>query len=467
MLVKQKCLNNFLSKILAIISKVKTTLLGENMRNFSVLPQIDKILRHEKFKDFNKGILTFIARNTLDNLRKNENFTNQDEILTLIENEYKKFNKTSLQKLINATGIVIHTNLGRSVLDAEIWDNVKEFACGYCNLEYDLEKGARGNRYDYSAFLLSALFGCEDALVVNNNAAAVFLVLNTFVKGAKTIVSRGELVEIGGSFRIPDVMSESGTELKEVGTTNKTRLDDYENAIDESVKMLLKVHKSNYEITGFTSEVSINEIALLARDKGILSYYDLGGGAVLNLKSMGNEKCVAEVLKSGVDLLSFSGDKLFGSIQAGIILGPHELISKLRKNQLLRMLRSDKITLALLCESIKAYLEKNYARIPTIWALERSVDELKILANNLNSKISNKAQIISTSTFAGGGTLPNRKIASVALAFSGNPKALEAKFRSKNVIGRIENEKFLLDLRSVLPSDENAIIEAIKGVFDE
>lgn len=437
------------------------------MRDFSVLPQIDKILRHKKFRDFNKGILTFIARNTLENLRKNMNFINQDEIFTLIENEYKKFNNSSLQKLINATGIVIHTNLGRSVLDAKIWDNVKDFACGYCNLEYDLEKGTRGNRYDYAAFLLSALFGCEDALVVNNNAAAVFLVLNTFAKGAKTIVSRGELVEIGGSFRIPDVMNESGTELKEVGTTNKTRLEDYESAIDESVKMLLKVHKSNYEITGFTSEVSINEIALLARNKGILSYYDLGGGAVLNLKSMGAEKCVRDALKSGVDLLSFSGDKLFGSIQAGIILGSQELIAKLRKNQLLRMLRSDKITLALLCESLKAYLDKNYDRIPTIWALERSVGELEKLANNLNSKISNKAQIISTSTFAGGGTLPNRKIASVALAFSGNAKALESKFRSKNVIGRIENEKFLLDLRSVLPSDENALIEAIKGIFDE
>ncbi len=428
------------------------------MRDFSVLPQIDKILRHKKFRDFNKGILTFIVRNTLENLRKNMNFINQDEIFTLIENEYKKFNKTSLQRLINATGIVIHTNLGRSILDAEIWDNVKDFACGYCNLEYDLEKGTRGNRYDYAAFLLSALFGCEDALVVNNNAAAVFLVLNTFAKDAKTIVSRGELVEIGGSFRIPDVMNESGTELKEVGTTNKTRLEDYESAIDESVKMLLKVHKSNYEIIGFTSEVSINEIAHLARNKGILSYYDLGGGAVLNLKSMGAEKCVAEVLKSGVDLLSFSGDKLFGSIQAGIILGSYELISKLRKNQLLRMLRCDKTTIAILVSTLRAYLDKNYEKITILSLLKRDLKELNELAININQKIQNKAKIISTSSYTGGGTLPNRKIPSIALCFSGNAKKLEEKFRQKNVIGRIENESFLLDLRSLLSSDIDRLV---------
>ena len=363
----------------------------------------------------------------------------------------------------------MHTNLGRSVIDEKSWQRAKQIACSYSNLEYDLESGSRGNRYDYTGYLLSTLFGCEDALVVNNNASAVFLVLNTFGKGGRCVISRGELVEIGGGFRMPEVMKESGAILAEVGTTNKTRLSDYENALDENTKMLVKVHRSNFDIVGFKQDTSLEEVASLAKERGIISYYDLGGGAVSHLACCDSEPVPQKLIKTGVDLLSFSGDKLFGSAQAGIILGKKELIAKLRKNQLLRMLRSDKITLALLASTVLSYLDKDYNSVPTVFLLSRSTSELKSVAKRINNSCKNIASIIDTATFGGGGTLPNVKIQSVALAFKAKKgqkiENLERAFRQKGVIGRIENQCFLLDLRSVLPSDESALITAINSIF--
>ena len=317
--------------------------------------------------------------------------------------------------------------------------------------------------------MLSTLFGCEDALVVNNNASAVFLVLNTFGKGGRCVISRGELVEIGGGFRVPEVMKESGAILAEVGTTNKTRLSDYENALDENTKMLVKVHRSNFDIVGFKQDTSLEEIAKLAKERGIISYYDLGGGAASSLACFNSEPAPQKLIKTGVDLLSFSGDKLFGSVQAVIILGKKELIAKLRKNQLLRMLRSDKITLALLASTVLSYLDKDYNSVPTVFLLSRSTSELKSVAKRINNSCKNIASIIDTATFGGGGTLPNVKIQSVALAFKAQKgqkiENLERDFRQKGVIGRIENQCFLLDLRSVLPSDESALITAINSIF--
>ena len=441
------------------------------MQNLRTLPQIDKILNHKPFKDYNKGILARISRELLNSIRSNlkDEEINEEKIYAQINKNYKAFEKKALKPLINATGIVMHTNLGRSVIDEKSWQRAKQIACSYSNLEYDLESGSRGNRYDYTGYLLSTLFGCEDALVVNNNASAVFLVLNTFGKGGRCVISRGELVEIGGGFRMPEVMKESGAILAEVGTTNKTRLSDYENALDENTKMLVKVHRSNFDIVGFKQDTSLEEVASLAKERGIISYYDLGGGAVSHLACCDSEPVPQKLIKTGVDLLSFSGDKLFGSVQAGIILGKKELIAKLRKNQLLRMLRSDKITLALLASTVLSYLDKDYNSVPTVFLLSRSTSELKSVAKRINNSCKNIASIIDTATFGGGGTLPNVKIQSVALAFKAKKgqkiENLERDFRQKGVIGRIENQCFLLDLRSVLPSDESALITAINSIF--
>ena len=441
------------------------------MQNLRTLPQIDKILNHKPFKDYNKGILARISRELLNSIRSNlkDEEINEEKIYAQINKNYKAFEKKALKPLINATGIVMHTNLGRSVIDEKSWQRAKQIACSYSNLEYDLESGSRGNRYDYTGYLLSTLFGCEDALVVNNNASAVFLVLNTFGKGGRCVISRGELVEIGGGFRVPEVMKESGAILAEVGTTNKTRLSDYENALDENTKMLVKVHRSNFDIVGFKQDTSLEEVASLAKERGIISYYDLGGGAVSHLACCDSEPAIQKLVKTGVDLLSFSGDKLFGSVQAGIILGKKELIAKLRKNQLLRMLRSDKITLALLASTALSYLDKDYNSVPTVFLLSRSTSELKSVAKRINNSCKNIASIIDTATFGGGGTLPNVKIQSVALAFKAKKgqkiENLERDFRQKGVIGRIENQCFLLDLRSVLPSDESALITAINSIF--
>ena len=441
------------------------------MQNLRTLPQINKILNHKPFKDYNKGILARISRELLNSIRSNlkDEEINEEKIYAQINKNYKAFEKKALKPLINATGIVMHTNLGRSVIDEKSWQRAKQIACSYSNLEYDLESGSRGNRYDYTGYLLSTLFGCEDALVVNNNASAVFLVLNTFGKGGRCVLSRGELVEIGGGFRVPEVMKESGAILAEVGTTNKTRLSDYENALDENTKMLVKIHRSNFDIVGFKQDTSLEEVASLAKERGIISYYDLGGGAASSLACFNSEPAPQKLVKTGVDLLSFSGDKLFGSVQAGIILGKKELIAKLRKNQLLRMLRSDKITLALLASTVLSYLDKDYNSVPTVFLLSRSTSELKSVAKRINNSCKNIASIIDTATFGGGGTLPNVKIQSVALAFRAKKgqkiENLERDFRQKGVIGRIENQCFLLDLRSVLPSDESALITAINSIF--
>ena len=441
------------------------------MQNLRTLPQINKILNHKPFKDYNKGILARISRELLNSIRSNlkDEEINEEKIYAQINKNYKAFEKKALKPLINATGIVMHTNLGRSVIDEKSWQRAKQIACSYSNLEYDLESGSRGNRYEFAGYLLSTLFGCEDALVVNNNASAVFLVLNTFGKGGRCVISRGELVEIGGGFRMPEVMKESGAILAEVGTTNKTRLSDYENALDENTKMLVKVHRSNFDIVGFKQDTSLEEVASLAKERGIISYYDLGGGAVSHLACFNSEPVPQKLIKTGVDLLSFSGDKLFGSVQAGIILGKKELIAKLRKNQLLRMLRSDKITLALLASTVLSYLDKDYNSVPTVFLLSRSTSELKSVAKRINNSCKNIASIIDTATFGGGGTLPNVKIQSVALAFKAKKgqkiENLERDFRQKGVIGRIENQCFLLDLRSVLPSDESALITAINSIF--
>ena len=530
------------------------------------LPKIDKIANAREFQNCLRPQIIKIAQELIGQEREKAlqggAVASESEIIARIKSRYEKFQNLNLKPLINATGVVLHTNLGRSVISAEILARAQNIITSYSNLEYDLSEGARGNRYDYIALLCSELFGAQDALVVNNNAAAVFLVLNTFARGREVVVSRGELVEIGGSFRVSEVMANSGAKLTEIGTTNKTKPDDYEEAINENTAILMKVHRSNFKISGFSSSVSAAEVAALARrasqakrkflalraasfknladlcsgssdtdgeilnsapnglglaassanslnlkrdeqfekserfhgdsagDKSeiskiypakfsmkkeesfneIIDYYDLGSGYASELGfGLGkSEPSIFELLKSGVRLLSFSGDKLFGSVQCGIILGDRELIARLRKNQLLRMLRVDKITLSLLAETIKAYINKEFHLITTIDQIHLSLDELRKRAELVRSHIGVKSQIVPTTTFVGGGTMPSASYPSVALAIldDADPQSTQAKFRAAGIIGRIEDDKFLLDFRSILKSDLQDLIKKIGEIYE-
>ncbi len=437
------------------------------------IPKIDTLLNNKKFIKYNKELLSKIVKRHINNLRdqilsKKIDLINEKQIIKEIEEEYLLADQPSLKPLINATGVIIHTNMGRSLISKESLQNACETICGYSNLEYNLTEGKRGQRYDHITKELQNLLGVESALVVNNNASAVFLVLNTFAKNKEVIVSRGELVEIGGSFRIPEVMRHSGAILKEIGTTNKTKLKDYEEAINDNTAIIMKIHKSNFDIVGFSEDVAFEELIKLSNAKGILDYYDLGSGYIPELPYglTQKEPPLAKILKHNPSLISFSGDKLFGSVQAGIIMGKKEYIDKLKKNQLLRMLRVDKITLSLLQESIRAYLNKEYEKIPTLKMLYTTTDTLKKRANNLRKKIGiDRCEVVETKTYVGGGTMPNRAIPSIAIAFFGDAKELEKSFRQNLVIGRIESDRFLLDLRSVQDElDEKVANIALKIV---
>ena len=435
------------------------------MNELRKLPQIDKFIKNERFFGLDTSLLTKVARAELESLRAQilggQNCPGLDAIVQNTLERYEKASNLSLRSLINATGVIIHTNLGRSAIDPEILRRAQPVITGYSNLEYSIEKGGRSNRYDYVGGLLAELFGFEDAVVVNNNASAVFLVLNTFSKGGEVIISRGELVEIGGSFRVPEVMANSGAILREVGTTNKTNLRDYEDAINENSKLILKVHRSNFDIVGFSEDVAMPDLSALARERNLIDYFDLGGGFYGELPyGLERNEPNLKNLKDA-SLVSFSGDKLFGSVQCGIILGKKGLIAKLKKNQLLRMLRVDKVIISLLAQSVKAYANREFELITTVKQLYKSVDELKNTANFINSQLKTPLEIVRTTTFVGGGTMPNKRIPSVALAVKGNANENEAKFRKNLVIGRIEEGKFLLDLRSVLDADVQNLIEKI------
>jgi L-seryl-tRNA(Ser) seleniumtransferase len=442
------------------------------MKTLRDIPNIDKFLNHKLFPSQN-ALLTSIAQKRIAKLREDmlakkiEDF-DEDILVQEVLKAYTQSFESSLKPLINATGVILHTNMGRSVISKEVLNKASKVICGYSNLEYNQEAGCRGERYEHVSEHLKTLLGVEDVLVVNNNASAVFLILNTFAKDKEAIVSRGELVEIGGSFRIPEVMKQSGAILHEVGATNKTKKADYANAINENTVMLMKVHQSNFSIEGFSETTSYEDIKELCEANQLLDYYDLGSGYIPELPyNLGNnEPSLPTILKNNPSLISFSGDKLFGSAQAGIIAGKKELIEKLKKNQLLRMLRVDKITLSILEETIKAYLEEKYELIPTLWLLQRDIKELKKRATSVRNKIGkDKCEIIETKTFMGGGTLPNREFPTIAISIKGKATTLEKKFRQNNLIGRIENDKFLIDFRSILPDIEEDIVKICQRVI--
>lgn len=435
------------------------------------LPKIDKLLEASCFQGFNRNLLTVSAREAVENARaeavQSGNIPAADEILKQTASIYHSLMNGSLKKVINATGIPIHTNLGRSPIPEKAFEEAKEIVCGYSNLEYDTKKGKRGDRYHHAVRYLQLLTGAEDAVIVNNNASAVFLILNTLSKGKEAVVSRGELVEIGGSFRVPDVMKASGAKLVEAGTTNKTRIGDYENSVTPKTALLMKVHKSNYEITGFSEEASLDEIVLCAKKHGAVSYYDAGSGLFAKLLPDGvcADKTLADNIKSGVDIVSFSGDKMTGGCQAGIIIGRKELIHKIKKNQLMRMFRVDKITLAILQSVFRSYLTGEIFDIPvnsmlTDKALKDKAERLKDLLSDVCS-----AEVAEVRSTVGGGSCPVTEISSYAVKISAeiSPQAAERLLRNHEtpIIARISDAVYL-DVRTISEKEFDIIREAVR-----
>jgi L-seryl-tRNA(Ser) seleniumtransferase len=385
-----------------------------------------------------------------------------------------------LKRVINATGVILHTNLGRSPLCREALERIVEVARGYSNLEYDLEKGARGLRYDHVRQLLCALTGAEDALVVNNNAAAVLLVLNSLSEGREAIVSRGELIEIGGEFRIPEVMEKSGARLREVGTTNRTRLADYERAVGPETGLILKVHTSNFRIMGFTEEADLQSLVELGRGHGLPVMDDLGSGCFIDLDRYGLERepTVRESLSTGVDVVTFSGDKLLGGPQAGIILGKREILERVRVNPLNRALRIDKLTLAALEATMVKYLRPAEALcdLRVLRALTEPRESVRKRARKLAAMIRRAVprglavSVKDGTSMAGGGSLPAREIptALIGLTAEGlSVAAFEERLRKWEVpiIVRVADDQVLLDARTLDPEEFPVLCGALKAVL--
>lgn len=377
--------------------------------------------------------------------------------------------RPSLRPLINATGVVLHTNLGRAPLAAPAVRAIADTA-GACNLEYDLDRGERGSRYVHAVALLRELTGAEDAIVVNNCASALVLALNSLAAGREAIVSRGELIEIGGSFRVPDIMAKSGATLVEVGTTNRTHLDDYAAAIGESTGAIVKVHRSNFEVRGFVAEAELSALAPLARDHGLPLLFDFGSGLLLSLEQYGlrGEPTARDAVRDGATLVLMSGDKLLGGPQAGLIVGTAAAVAACRKNPLARAVRVDKLTLAALEATLALYRDPARAvrEVPTLAMLTARPATIRTRAEQLMARLRMhglSGDVVETEASVGGGAFPTARIPSFALALHGRAEELEQRLRlgAHAVIGRIAHDRLLLDLRSVPEAQDDALTKAV------
>lgn len=443
------------------------------------IPKVDELLRlsalAEVIAAFGDRAVVEAIRAELDVLRQG---ILKGEICTLPETAAlccrigKRVQGDSLpsfRRVINGTGILLHTNLGRACLSEKAAKAVYDASKAYSNLEYDLETGNRGSRYSHVEGILCRLTGAESALVVNNNAAAVLLTLSALTQGGQVIVSRGELVEIGGSFRIPEIMESCGAQLKEVGATNKTHLRDYENAITEQTKALMKVHTSNYRIIGFSETPALSDLVELGHQRGLPVIEDLGSGCLLNLNQFGihDEPSVQDSIRAGVDVVSFSGDKLLGGPQAGIILGKKKYLDILKKHPLNRAMRVDKMTLAALEATLQSYENEQEEEIPVISMLAAKPEVLQRKAEKLAALLHNagiEAEIVPTEGRVGGGSVPNHSLPSYAVAFDREVNALEEKLRLgiQPIVGRIHEGNYLLDVRTLFEEDFPTIVEALK-----
>jgi L-seryl-tRNA(Ser) seleniumtransferase len=455
------------------------------------LPKIDEVMLilegENAFTKAPRHLVKSACRSVVEGIRKDiiegkkdapplnlpEGYWVAEQAMKIIEG----LQRYRLRKVVNATGVILHTNLGRAPLCPEALARIADVAAGYSNLEYDIEKGERGLRYDHVRTLLCELSGAEDALVVNNNAAAVLLVLNTLAEGMEAIVSWGELIEIGGEFRIPDVMEKSGARLCEVGTTNRTRLSDYEKAIGPETGLILKVHTSNFRIVGFTEEAEVRELVDLGNRQGVPVMHDLGSGCFVELDRYGLERepTVSDVLKTGVDVITFSGDKLLGGPQAGIILGKKDILWRIKQNPLNRALRIDKLTLAALEATMMHYLqpEKAVFRLAVLRMLTEPVYEVSRRAKKLLAMLKSErfeGVILSMKegfSMAGGGSLPTQTIPTVLIRIVSkrlSPAVLEYRLRHLDVpiIARIAEEEVLFDLRTIGEGEYSFIRKGLK-----
>lgn len=393
-----------------------------------------------------------------------------EEMKEDIMQTYQSCTQSTIKTLINATGVVLQTNLGRSLLHPQILEEITPYLSAYNNLEYNIKEGRRSERYIHIKHLLCTLLGCEDVLVVNNNASAVLLVLHTFGRDREVIVSRGELVEIGGAFRIPEVMKLSGSQFIEIGTTNKTHLQDYKNAITPQTSILMKVHQSNFKQIGFCSSVDFKDLSALAKENDLIDYYDLGSGFVQDLSK--EEPSILELCSFSPSLLSFSGDKLFGGPQAGIIIGKANLIAKLKENQLLRALRVDKFTILALEATLRAYLNQEFEKIPTLQMLNTPLQDLKTRAEKLYLFLKDlpfaQIKIQEVVSLAGGGSLPQVPFQSYGVLCQGqNLKVsqLAEKLRESGVIVRIVQDCICLDVRCLFEEDFEKIKESFRKIL--
>jgi len=473
-------------------SRARRALTADQADLLRRLPSVDELLGQPRLaalaRRVDRELLVEITRTVLADLRgriTGEGTTTaialdssalEERIASMVE----RVLASSLEPVINATGVILHTNLGRAPLCGSAVEEIRRSATSYSNLEYDLEAGARGKRDVHVAQLLERLTGAEAAIVVNNCAAAVLLVLAALAKGGEVIVSRGELIEIGDGFRIPEIMVQSGAVLREVGTTNRTRIVDYENAVNENTRLLLRVHPSNFTISGFAEKPSMDELVSLGQRVGLPLVEDLGSGCLIDLSSAGiTEPTVRQSVDAGVSIVVFSGDKLLGGPQAGIIAGKKELISRVRRHPLFRALRVDKLTTAALAATLGAYLRGAVDEIPALRMIRMSVQEIKRRAENFLRELTPELplgevelDIADGSSLAGGGSTPTQslptkliRIASARYSASQLEQRLRRAPAGVSLIARVEDDRLILDLRTVFPEQEVALLKTLSAAL--
>jgi L-seryl-tRNA(Ser) seleniumtransferase len=456
------------------------------------IPSVDELLLQPGLatlaKRVDRNLIVEVARAVLSHLRAriagepNSAVIGIDaaSVEELITTEVERILARSLQPVINATGVILHTNLGRAPLPEAVVEEFRRTATQYSNLEYDLEAGARGKRDVHTSELLTRLTGAEAAVVVNNCAAAVLVTLASLARGGEVIVSRGELIEIGDGFRIPEIMEQSGAILREVGTTNRTRLADYENAVNENARVLLRVHPSNFKVTGFTDKPSLEELVALSQRSGLPLVEDLGSGCLIDLSEHGiNEPTVRQSIDAGVGLVTFSGDKLLGGPQAGIIAGKKELVARVRRHPLFRALRVDKLTIAALEATLGAYLRAAWEEIPAMRMIRMTPQELKRRAENFIRELRPELpldeveiEVADGTSLAGGGSTPAQSLPSNVIRIASarySATKLEQRLRRApagvSVIARVEEDRLVLDLRTVFPEQEPLLIKTLAAAL--
>ena len=473
-------------------ARSKTAISAEQSELLRQIPSVDELLMQPRLaalsKRVDRNLVVEVARAVLADLRAriagDSNWTaislNAASVEELISSAVERILSHSLVPVINATGVILHTNLGRAPLPESVVDEFRRTATQYSNLEYDLEAGARGKRDVHTGELLTRLTGAEAAIVVNNCAAAVLATLAALARGGEVIVSRGELIEIGDGFRIPEIMEQSGAILREVGTTNRTRAADYENAINEKTRLLLRVHPSNFKVTGFADKPSLEELVALSQRTGIPLAEDLGSGCLVELSEHGiSEPTVRQSVEAGVGIVTFSGDKLFGGPQAGIIVGKKDLIARVRRHPLFRALRVDKLTIAALEVTLGAYLRGAWEEIPAIWMIRATPQELKRRAENLIRELRPELpldeveiEISDGTSLVGGGSTPTQSLPSKVIRIASarySAAKLEQRLRHApagiSVIARIEDERLVLDLRTVFPEQEPLLVKTLAAAL--